>query len=108
MSQLIISLCILCAYMTTDILLTAIGIVVFGLQEGNPYVVWRIERLGIIPSLICHVIMGIMLLGDLVAIHVVEIYTGVKHIAQIATWLITIFYVFVLLNNIIAIWEATC
>lgn len=88
--------------MTTDTLLTMAGIEM-GLQETNWYAASLIEKLGVISGLAWHT--------TILGAFIVTLYAALFHIhRRIAYTTITchnLFYIYILIHNVTAIWEAT-
>ncbi len=97
MKDFVISLVILNLYRLVDTILTAFGLGL-GLHEANP----------IIPTdnlFLYYVVLSTVITVFTFAVHLVEKYLDMKHITRITLSLMTLFYVYVLIHNVIAIWE---
>lgn len=97
MKQFIISLLILCAYMLVDTLLTAWGLRL-GLRESNPFVTTD-NLFGFYIAMSAYVVLNAS------AAYFLARYLKIKYVARLTVLSLTIFYVYVLSNNISLIWR---
>ncbi len=106
MKRLGIALCILLAYSMMDVLLTMVGLNL-GLRESSPIAVLFIDSIGIVIGLMVHLaITAVLFAAILAALWWVEKHLlRTKHITRTAVSLITVFYIFVLTNNLYMIWR---
>lgn len=99
MKDFIVSLTILNLYRLVDTILTMIGLDL-GLSEANPIIL--VDNL-----LLYYIALSIIITVFAFAVCSVERHLGMKHVARTTILLMTLFYVYVLIHNVIAIREVT-